>query len=402
MNDTLGERDAKSASKMDANLGNSFLYVFLILAIIVIKREVFVREFRANLLIRTFYQQIAACDHPNRFSDISSITWYGSLLNLRDKCEIRDERFSKNNIYPGDLGKENNFLSGETGVFLQSQLCRMNYCDPGRLQKIRAAAEDYARFNLHITLGDIFFLHQKLDQAYQEWRFVLDIDDSIDRMLDAAGYYIGIRNISRAEDTFEAAVAANPDRSKTYYRIALQRVDYAGLDDEVKRLLEQGLEIDSRENPTYFEMEGLYYLWFGDSVNAIGSFERVMEQNQDNFWFLLYYGQALEKVGDLTQARDVFRQAKSLDPAQRTVYLELHEVYANLGMHQNARTELQAWLEISPLDVNVHLLLANLYTDLGQYQSAVTEYEIVLSLEPENAIAKDDLSMIQLILLEAK
>ncbi len=98
----------------------------------------------------------------------------------------------------------------------------------------------------------------------------------------------------------------------------------------------------------------------------------------------------------LNQAQASLSKAVKLDGKNVTALAKLGQVQGTLGKPDEALTYLQRALELAPNDIRLYLSLGAMYESIGNWQQAEATYQKVLTLQPENALAANDLAYIML------
>ncbi len=169
--------------------------------------------------------------------------------------------------------------------------------------------------------------------------------------------------------------------------------------EEGRAALEQARAIDSRPAELHFGL-GLCLLGFKDSLGAIEAFRAAIERNPHFPDAYSNLGVAYDRLGQLTEARDCFRQALAIYPehvdAQRNldaVASRLEEASGgdgalqraadleSLGSSSEALSVLQAAAQAHPTHADVHDALGMLLHRLSRLPEALDCYERALEID---------------------
>lgn len=85
------------------------------------------------------------------------------------------------------------------------------------------------------------------------------------------------------------------------------------------------------------------------------------------------------------RAVELLSQARELDPASGEIALDLGATLLSLGRYGEAKSHLQAAVELLPESPLPHYNLGWLHQELGQLDSAAREYEAALALAPDDS-----------------
>ena len=162
---------------------------------------------------------------------------------------------------------------------------------------------------------------------------------------------------------------------------------------------------------------GVVYTRMGRHTDAVQAYRRALRLNPLSRQVMLNYGLTLERLGEFTQARDLygrlvgmddsepqdwahFQRAQQLHEAEVTMLravrdapgdafplLQLGVFYDDLGLTASAENMYRTAAGVAPNEPLVPLLLANLLRRTGRPADARTAYRRVLELEPDSAEA---------------
>lgn len=138
-------------------------------------------------------------------------------------------------------------------------------------------------------------------------------------------------------------------------------------------------------------LRGCVLLGHGRVSRALSEFSRTKPEGAIRFPALLYAGQALYRIGNLTDAGQVLAALVSEDPGNAEAHRWLGAVYYDMGMQSAAMSELIEATRLNPLDYRPHRLLGTMCTDQSLFVDAIEHYRTALRLGKE--IAQPDIEL---------
>lgn len=127
-------------------------------------------------------------------------------------------------------------------------------------------------------------------------------------------------------------------------------------------------------------LRGCVLLGEGKVSRALREFSRTKPEGTIRIPALLYAGQALYRVGNLTDAGQVLATLVSENPGNSEAHRWLGAVYYDMGMQSASKSELIEATRLSPLDYRPHRLLGTICTDQSLFVDAIEHYRTALRL----------------------
>ena len=127
-------------------------------------------------------------------------------------------------------------------------------------------------------------------------------------------------------------------------------------------------------------LRGCVLLNEGKVQRALREFSGTKPEGAIRFPALLYAGQALYRIGNLTDAGQVIATLVSEDPGNAEAHRWLGAVYYDMGMQSAAMSELTEVTRLNPLDYRPHRLLGSMCTDQSLFAKAIEHYRTALKL----------------------
>jgi cellulose synthase operon protein C len=113
-----------------------------------------------------------------------------------------------------------------------------------------------------------------------------------------------------------------------------------------------------------------------------------------NLYVLL--GQAESQNSDRAAAQAAFQKAVDIDPNNTTAYLFLARSEADQGSADQAVANYQQAIQHNPRDVRSYIFLGSLFEARGDWQKAEDTYQKALQVQPNYAIAANNLAYLLL------
>lgn len=132
----------------------------------------------------------------------------------------------------------------------------------------------------------------------------------------------------------------------------------------------------------------------GDPWQAAIHCRKVLSASENHAGALALLGECLAETGDLPGAGDNLSRAIEIDPTRAGSYLHLGEVNARIGRTREALRCFQLAEQLQPGDVNILNGYAVALWGMGQLDEARTLFERAIEVDPENAITRRNLQLL--------
>jgi tetratricopeptide (TPR) repeat protein len=259
----------------------------------------------------------------------------------------------------------------------QSERLRPNTIEPERAMAILAARQGDATL-----LADSSSQLTKLEPHSSEG-YVLHAE-----AMQAKGDMAG------AESDLNKAIANAPQDARAYTRLGVLRTNQKQYDEAAKAFT-QALAL----NPAAVDaLTGLVNidLLHKQPPQAL---RRVQDQiarvpNNSNMYLLL--GQAELQNSQRAQAQSAFQKAVDLDTNNVSAYLLLARAQADQGSLDQAVANYQQAIQRNPHDLRTYVFLGSLYETRGDWQKAEDTYQKALQIQPDYALAANNLAYLML------
>jgi len=129
----------------------------------------------------------------------------------------------------------------------------------------------------------------------------------------------------------------------------------------------------------------------GKQKRSLGMYRRLVQLHPDHFAARVNLGALLVQMNhDLPEALVHMEHARTLQPDNCTVLLNLGSLYAHLGMHEKSEEHLRRALELDPKFGDVRFLLAHLHINRNELDEArrLLAEELSPGIRPNNLQAR--------------
>ncbi len=191
---------------------------------------------------------------------------------------------------------------------------------------------------------------------------------------------LGLGNSDAAIEYLERSVAADPDNTDASISLAAVLLA-AGDYDRVVTLLE---ELPEQEGGGYRRESLLIaaHLKNDDVPAALDQAGKIVADNPQDPGAYAVSGNLYQSVGQLDQARDMFRQALHFDEKDIPALYGLGRLALNSGDQALAEKWLSAAIDADPAFLPALALLAELLSENGRYEDALPKIRAAADLKP--------------------
>ena len=282
----------------------------------------------------------------------------------------------------------------------------------------------------HYHLGRAFAQQGNYPRAEAEWREAIrlrpdlneahvDLAAALNRKGDWSGLYQTASDIVEAQPEgvegyiFRAVAAANLGRREQAEQDISKAIEVAPRNSigyiqmgtlrltdkrfpEAERSFQKALELDTHSVDA---MNGLMrtYLIQKQPDKAIEAAKVQIAKVPDSSPFYDLMGTALfESKKDSRSAKAAFRKSIELDKTNADAYLKLGQVLLAEGVPDQAITTCQQGIKDNPRDIALYIFLGELNEQRQNWNDAKAAYQKVLEIQPDNAIASNNLAYLML------
>jgi tetratricopeptide (TPR) repeat protein len=264
-----------------------------------------------------------------------------------------------------------------------------------------------------VNLGNIYLQLNRLEDAKENFKVALGIDDSSAAALYGLGQVaLSQRSYAEAVNYFERALALIPGANRIHYSLAMA---YRGLGDTEKataHLAQQGTVGVRVSDPLVDALQDLIkgervYLVRGKLAleakryaEAADEFRKAIATNRDSIPAHVNLGAVLIETGDLKGAAEQFEEAVRIDPKNTNAHYNLAILLANENKQAPAILHLRSVLSVDPNDLSARFLLAQDLMKSGSLEEALVEFSRVVEADADNEEAL--LEQVRLLLQETQ
>ncbi len=202
-------------------------------------------------------------------------------------------------------------------------------------------------------------------------------------------------NMGKPEEAVEHAskcVTLNPEIPEVHYNLA-NLLMHNKRNEEAEAAYRQALELNPAMGHAHYNLGSLLYM-NGDSEAAKAAFQLAAKHAPELAAAHLNLGHILAIEGHYEEALESLNRASAIDPQHPTLHKNRAMVlHATNALNEAYEAIVQA-IAGFPNDVECLVLKANILRDLGRLEEAETGYNKALELDPEHAIAKENIARI--------
>lgn len=199
---------------------------------------------------------------------------------------------------------------------------------------------------------------------------------------------------SAAESNFRKAIAAEPNNSLPYSKLAevqIVKKNYV----EADKLLEQALTKDANFVPAMRLLVALYALDKRTDKIIPRVFYQIAKAPQNSDYYSIL-GQAQLHEGKFQDSIQSLTKATELNKRNEAAWDMLGKAHAGAGSIQDAIATYEKWSTVDPYQPKSHILLGQIYESQGNWEKAQVQYRQALDISPDNAIAANNLAFLML------
>ncbi|MGQ9519905.1 MAG: tetratricopeptide repeat protein [Candidatus Fervidibacter sp.] len=238
-------------------------------------------------------------------------------------------------------------------------------------------------------------------------------------------YQLGRKDIAKAIEAYEKAIAFSPDLPEAHYNLILAhlvRNDYSEAikagerafsvlgkplkPEQLQTTFEKALEFLSRDydkamellrsmaqqqlpRPEFFALMGQAYEGIKQFSRAALFYSQAAALAPQVAGHLVSFGWALKQMKRLPEAAKVLERATAIDNRNALAMTVLGTTYAELNRWQEASIVLRRATELDPQNFDARVTLAAAYEQLGQIRQAMQEYLAALGIKEEPNILNE-------------
>jgi putative PEP-CTERM system TPR-repeat lipoprotein len=213
------------------------------------------------------------------------------------------------------------------------------------------------------------------------------------RILEAAGVaYEAAGETNQAIDTFNKLASLRPNSPQPLLRLAglyARQKDTSKAIDALRRA--QKLAPNARDAvPLLVQV----YMAGNQPAEALKE-ARALQKSEPKFaGGYALEGDVLAAQRKFAEAEKPYREALKLEPKADAVAIRLHRVLAEAGKTAEADAFAKSWLAENPKNPSMRLYLGERELAAKNYKAAAAHYQALIAIEPNNAVALNNLAWI--------
>jgi tetratricopeptide (TPR) repeat protein len=258
-------------------------------------------------------------------------------------------------------------------------------------EAIKRNAQDYQFFYL---LATAYMSLNKHGEAIENLNKALELHPNHQQILNNLGScYLAMRNFDEAEKHFLQAYEIDPKNPAINYNLG----SLYQLKNEYKRARQYFEETyNSEPNPMTLSTLAYCALQAGEYAQAIVLYKNLSAMQPGKPLYQKNLMDALVRVGKVQEALAIAKKLHELNPRSVELCKQLAKLYRLTQMPRQASDILFELIKRGKIDPEVYFEHALCAMKMQDWESAKNSYRKVIQLQPENAIAHRDLSLLYL------
>ncbi len=245
----------------------------------------------------------------------------------------------------------------------------------------------------HYNLGVLLWLRGDIAGAEQQYLRTLEINPNHAIAYVNLGNIAAVRGDSdQAIKRYSAALAIDPAEPTAYYNLA-KAYSRQGRTAEAIAAYNNAIAVDPKMSAARDNL-GLLYLASGERDLARHQFELALRNDPRDATAAFNLGVVAERAGDLMVAQNRYVEALSIDPKFADAWYRSGVCWRKMDRLNEARSALRKAVEHSPRHALALTELAEVNMMRGDFDGAIENYTSVLKINPRDASARHNVSVI--------
>ncbi|MBL94509.1 MAG: hypothetical protein CMF70_04310 [Magnetovibrio sp.] len=209
--------------------------------------------------------------------------------------------------------------------------------------------------------------------------------------LKAAGF-ADAGNIEEAIQSFEKAVAVDPNSADNFYNLGVLLTSQSKLPQALDSY-KKAVAINPFFSEAYNNLGGILKE-LGSYEDAIANYEKVLSINPESAETFYNLASVLAKMGNINKAIETYQKAIKIQPGFLDAHNNLGNLYLEISNWKKAANSFKKALEINPQFTGVHINLGNAMKKLRDWGEAASSYRNAIDIDPSSAEAYTNLGNI--------
>ncbi len=245
----------------------------------------------------------------------------------------------------------------------------------------------------HYNQGNIAFRQGRFREALQQFTQELRVEPRPDVWLNIGLVYANLHKPDSARWAYRNAIQVDSSFAPAYMLLG-QEYKNDGQLQEALKYSRQGVQLDA-DNPTYLGIVGAMLFQMGELKEALPYLEKALAERSWDYRSHFTLGRLLEQTGQLDRSQRHLAIADSLrtmlsyisrlerqvqeQPDQTHYWVQLAEMYRQLGRPEEARQMLQVAANLAPGMWDLQNNVAYLSLTLGDTADALNRFKRILA-----------------------
>lgn len=227
----------------------------------------------------------------------------------------------------------------------------------------------------HFIQGSMYDIKGEYAKAILEYQDALSYHEDPAIYHALAKDYLHLGKHALAARMAEKSVEAVPEN--TSYRETLADVYVAAFEvDKAVAQYETIVQLDSNSVKAWYNLARLYQS--NKPLKALELYRSITDRFGGNWDVYLQIAEIYSNLGDEDKAAEAYKEMLSIDPANRRLKMILAVTYSRSGNYDEALRLYDELLELNPLDIAIHSAIAGIYIKRKEYGEAANHYDSIL------------------------
>ncbi|MBW4569568.1 MAG: tetratricopeptide repeat protein [Tolypothrix carrinoi HA7290-LM1] len=236
--------------------------------------------------------------------------------------------------------------------------------------------------NAYYNLGNALYYQKKLDEAIAAYRKAIQLNPN------DADAYIGLGNTLSDQKKLDEAIAAyrkaiqlNPNYANAYINLGIALSQQKKLDEGIAAF-RKAIQLNPNYANAYYNL-GVALYYQNKLEEAVAAYRKAIQLNPNYANAYNNLGNALSDQKKLEQAIAAYRKAIQLNPNNANAYYNLGNALSDQKKLEQAIAAYRKAIQLNPNNANAYYNLGNALSDQNKLDEAIAAYRKALQL-PED------------------